>query len=101
MLVRLCVDGDHRSFEFSRDEVDHLERCYRPDTTLYGFSCVYGSDSDMFQFLDSQLSPSCVEEVRMVATNYGNLCSIYFDCQHIDFAEIASRLVPFADDPFC
>ena len=99
MRIDFYFTGDSRYFVVLN--ANEIGRVYRFDDALNGFASHYGSDTDMFQFLDSELSPSCIVSVHTTIREFTPCVFISYDAEHISSEDLASYLIPYTSDiPF-
>ena len=99
MRIDYYFTGDSRYFVVPN--VNEIGRVYRFDDALNGFVTYYGADTDMFQFLYSELSPSCIVSVHVTVRESTPCVFISYDAEHIPSEDIASYLIPYTSDcPF-
>lgn len=100
MIVRFVLDGSERYYSFSLEFVERY-RSLHPDISPTGIKAVYGTDTEMFCFLDSLISPSDLKEIVSFYDGNESRISLVYDI-HLPLPSKFDRyILPIEDDfPF-
>lgn len=99
MIVRFFFSGDSSYYSFS--DLFLREYCdQHRDICPYGVRNVYGSDTEMFNYLDSVLYPSCLERISTSVNGNESFVVLFYNVAHIPLDDMERFFIPLDDLPF-
>lgn len=99
MIVRFVFAGDLSYYSFSDDFMGKYCSQHN-DICPYGVRNTYGRDTDMFNFLDSVIYPSCLERITTTIGDDGSYVVLLYDVSHIPLDDMERFFIPLDALPF-
>lgn len=93
MTVRFVFRGSDSFYSFPSDFLEKYN-FLQSDTVPCGVVGVYKSDTEMFSFLDSVVSPSCLKGITMSVDDSETYFCLFYDISHVSLDELERFLIP-------
>lgn len=97
MRITFVFKGDESYYSFHPVFLKEYSSLHR-DSFPFGLRNSYNRETDMFSFLDSEISPSCLEKVITISNGDEFEISFLYNIDHIPFDSLEPYFIPLAED---